>query len=50
MAQMNLSTEEKQTDIENRRGCQGGGVGGGVGGGMDCEFAVRRPKLLHLEW
>ena len=43
---MNLSTEEKHTDIENRRGCQGGGVGGG----MDCEFAVRRPKLLHLEW
>ena len=27
-------------------GCQGGGGGSG----MDWEFAVRRYKLLHLEW
>ena len=48
MAQMNLSTEQKQT---HRHGEQACGCQGGTGGsGMDWEFAVSRYKLLYLEW
>ena len=48
MAQMNLSTEKKQTHglREQTYGCQGGGEGSG----MDWEFGVTRCKLLHLVW
>ena len=47
MAQMNLSTEKKQTlrwrtDLCLQRGRRGTG--------MDWEFGVSRHKLLHLEW
>ena len=46
MAQMNLSTEKKQTHGhgEHTCSCQGGGGGSGT------EFRVIRCKLLHLEW
>ena len=46
MAQMSLSTEQKQTHRHREQtcGCQGGGSG------MDWEFGVSRCKLLHLEW
>ena len=46
MAQMNLSTEKKQTHGHGEQtcGCQGGGRG------MNWEFGVSRGKLLHLEW
>ena len=45
MAQMNLSTKQKQTHEhrEQTHGCQEGG------GGMDGEFGVSRCKLLHLD-
>ena len=48
MAQMNLSTEKKQTHGlgEQTCGCQ---VEGG-GSGMDQELGVNRCKLLHFEW
>ena len=44
MAQMKLSTEEKQTHRHGEHicGCQGGG------NGMGREFGVSRGKLLHL--
>ena len=48
MAQINLSTEKKQTHGhgEPTCGCQEGG-----GGSMrDWEFGVSRRQLLHLEW
>ena len=50
MAQMNLSSEQKQIHRHSEQacGCQGGGRG--RGNGMDREFGVRRCKLLHLEW
>ena len=47
MAQMNLSTKEKQTQIENRLVVAKGEEGGS---GMDRKFGVSRCKLLHLEW
>ena len=47
MAQMNLSTEKKIMDLENRPVVAKGGGGGNA---MDWEFGVRRCKLLHLEW
>ena len=45
MAQMNLSTEQKETHRhrEQTGGCQGGGGGNGMDG-------VSRRKLFHLEW
>ena len=48
MAQMNFSTEKKQTlgHGEQTCGCQEGGGGSG----MDWEFGVSRYKLLYLEW
>ena len=48
MAQMNLSTEKKQTHGlgEKTCACQGGGGGSE----MDWEFGVIRCKLLHFEW
>ena len=47
MAQMNLSTKQKQIHRhrEQTSGCQGAGVGSG----MDWDFWVNRCKLLHLE-
>ena len=46
MAQMNLSTKQKQTHGYREQTC---GFQGG-GSGMDGEFGVSRCKLLHLEW
>ena len=48
MAQVNLSTEKKQTQGQGEETC--GGQGGGRWSGMDWEFGVRRGKLLHLQW
>ena len=47
MAQMNVSTEKKIMDLENRLVVAGGGEGGS---GMDWEFGVKGCKLLLLEW
>ena len=46
MAQMNLSTKQKQTHRHREQtcGCREGGSR------MDREFGVSRCKLLHLEW
>ena len=49
MAQMNLSTENKYMDLENRL-VVAKREGEGEGGGMDCEFGVSRCKLLYSEW
>ena len=46
MAQMNLSTKQKQTHRHRDQTC--GWQGGGRG--MDWEFAVGRCKLLHVGW
>ena len=43
---MNLSTEKKIMDMENRLVVA---KGEGGGSGMDWEFGVNRGKLLHLE-
>jgi len=45
MAQMNLSTKQKQTHRHRGQtcGCQGGG-------GRKWEFGISRFDLLHLEW
>ena len=45
MAQMNLSTEKKIMDTENRLV-----VAKGRGSEMDWEFGVKRCKLLPLQW
>ena len=45
MAQMNLSTEKKLMDMENRLMV----VKGGVGSGMDWEIELNRCKILSLE-
>ena len=42
---MNLSTEKKILDLENRLV-----VAGGAGSGVDWELGVKRCKLLLLEW
>ena len=44
MAQMNLSTGQKQTRRHREQTC------GCQGSGMDGEFGVSRCKLLHLKW
>jgi len=44
---MNLSTEKKIMDMENRLVVAKGEAGGS---GMDWEFGVSRCKLLPLEW
>ena len=46
MAQMNISTEKKLMDLENRL-VIGKGEEEGV---MNWESGVNRSKLLHLEW
>ena len=48
MAQVNLSTEKKETHGlgEQTCGCQGGGEGSG----MDWEFGFSRCKPLHVGW
>ena len=43
---MNLSTENKIMDLENRLVV----AKWGVGGEMDWEFGVNKCKLLPLEW
>ena len=44
---MNVSTEKKIIDLENKTcGCPGGGGGSG----RDWELGVNRCKLLILEW
>ena len=43
MAQMNLSTKQKETHSHGEQTC------GCQGSGMDWEFGVSRCKLLHLE-
>ena len=55
MAQMNLSTERKITDLEKRLVATQEGKGvcchlGGEGSGRDWELGVKRCKLLPLEW
>ena len=45
MAQMNISTKQKQTYRQQTCGFQGQ-----RGSGMDWGFGVGRCKLLHLEW
>ena len=47
MAQVNLSTKQKQTHRDQICGCQGGVEGGRR---RDWEFGVGRCLLLHLEW
>ena len=47
MAQMNLSTEKKQTHRHGEQTC--GCQGGGGESEMDQEFGVNRCKLLPLE-
>ena len=47
MAQMNLSTEKKQTHGHGEQTCGCQGEGGWSG--MDWEFRVSRCKLLPLE-
>ena len=47
MAQMNLSTNQKQTHRHREQTC---GCQGGDGGGMEWEFGLSRCKLLHIEW
>ena len=44
---MNLSTEKKIMDMENRLVVA---KGEGGGSGMDWEFGVNRGKLLPLQW
>ena len=48
MAQMNQSTEQKQTHRPGEQTC--GCHRGGGWSGMDREFGVSRCKLLYLEW
>ena len=45
---MNLSTEKKIMDMENRLWFPRGR--GGEGSGMDWEFGLNRFRLLPLEW
>jgi len=48
MAKMNLSTEKKLMDLENRLVvAKGQGVGWS---GMEWECGVNRCNLFHLEW
>ena len=47
---MNISTEKKIIDLENRLVAAPGGVGGWGGSGRDRELGVNRCKLLLLEW
>ena len=47
MAQMNLSTEKKLMDLENRLVVAQGGA---RWTGVDWELGVNRCKLLPLEW
>ena len=49
MAQMNLSTEKKIMDLENRLVVVKGEVEG-EGSRMDWELGVKRCRLLLLEW
>ena len=48
MAQMNLSTKQKQTHRHREQIVVAKEKG--VGSGMDSEFRVSRCKLLPLEW
>ena len=45
-AQLNLSTEKKFTDLENRLVV----VKRDGGSGMDWNLGVNKCRLLHLEW
>ena len=47
---MNLSTEKKIMDLENRLVAAQGERGGEGGSGRDWEYGVIRCKLLLLEW
>ena len=47
MAQMNLSTKQKQTHRHREQTCGCQGEGGRVRRGMDWEFGVGRCKLLQ---
>ena len=48
IAQMNLSTEQKQSYRHGEQTC--GCQEGARRSGMDLEFLVNRGKLLHFEW
>ena len=47
MAQMNLSTKQKQAHRHREQTC---GFQGGGGRGMDWEFGISRCKLVYIEW
>ena len=47
MIQMNLSTKQKETDIESKLVVA---KGEGVGRGTDWEFGISRCKLLYIGW
>ena len=47
---MNVSTEKKLMDLENRLVVAKGEGEGGGRNRMDWEFGVSGCKLLHLEW
>ena len=47
---MNIITEKKLMDLENRLVVAKGEWEEVGGSGMDWEFGVSRCKLLHLEW
>ena len=48
---MNLPTEKKLMDLENRRVVAKGEGEGGLGGtGRDWESGAKRCKLRHWEW
>ena len=47
---MNLFTENKIKDLENRLVVARGRGRGRGGSGMDWKFRVKRCKLLSLEW
>ena len=48
MAQVNLTTKQKQTHRSREQTC--GCQGGGEGNGMDGSLGLSRCKLLLLEW
>ena len=46
MTQMNLSTKQKETDIENRPVVA---IGEGGGGGMGWEFGIKIYTLIYVK-
>ena len=48
MAQMNLSTKQKQIHRHREQACGCQGRGGGRG--MECKFGISRCKLVYIGW